>query len=69
MQARAKPPVHILPLFLAASITSDAIVVMKLPSDAEIRDAKSEEMVWANKNTKVYHKGDSQYGKPKDGTL
>lgn len=37
------------------------------PSDAEIADAKAKGMVWANKNTKVYHKDDAQYGKTKNG--
>ena len=38
-----------------------------MPSDAEIADAKAKGMVWANKNTKVYHKDDAQYGKTKNG--
>lgn len=42
-----------------------AAVVM--PSDAEIADAKAKGMVWANENTKVYHKDDAQYGKTKHG--
>ncbi len=37
------------------------------PSDAEIADAKAKGMVWANVNTKVYHKDDAQYGKTKNG--
>lgn len=37
------------------------------PTDAEIADAKSKGMVWANVNTKVYHKDDAQYGKTKNG--
>ena len=42
-----------------------AAVVM--PTDAEIADAKAKGMVWANENTKVYHKDDAQYGKTKHG--
>jgi hypothetical protein len=42
-----------------------AAVVM--PTDAEISDAKAKGMVWANENTKVYHKDDAQYGKTKHG--
>jgi hypothetical protein len=38
-----------------------------MPSDSEITDAKAKGMVWANKNTKVYHKDDAQYGKTKNG--
>ena len=38
-----------------------------MPTDAEIADAKAKGMVWANKNTKVYHKDDAQYGKTKNG--
>lgn len=38
------------------------------PTDAEIADAKAKGMVWANKNTKVYHKADAAlYGKTKNG--
>ncbi len=36
-------------------------------SDAQIADAKSKGMVWANANTKVYHKDDAMYGKTKQG--
>jgi hypothetical protein len=45
--------------------TAKAAVTM--PSDAEIADAKAKGMVWANTNTKVYHKDDAQYGKTKHG--
>jgi hypothetical protein len=45
--------------------TTKAPAVM--PSDAEIADAKAKGMVWANENTKVYHKDDAQYGKTKHG--
>jgi uncharacterized iron-regulated membrane protein len=38
-----------------------------MPTDAEIADAKAKAMVWANENTKVYHKDDAQYGKTKHG--
>jgi hypothetical protein len=38
-----------------------------MPTDAEIADAKAKGMVWANENTKVYHKDDAQYGKTKHG--
>ena len=38
-----------------------------MPTDAEIADAKTKGMVWANENTKVYHKDDAQYGKTKHG--
>ncbi len=36
-------------------------------TDAQIADAKSKGMVWANANTKVYHKDDAVYGKTKQG--
>jgi hypothetical protein len=45
--------------------TAKAPAVM--PTDAEIADAKAKGMVWANENTKVYHKDDAQYGKTKHG--
>jgi hypothetical protein len=38
-----------------------------MPTDAEIADAKAKGLVWANENTKVYHKDDAQYGKTKHG--
>jgi hypothetical protein len=38
-----------------------------MPTDAEIADAKAKGMVWANENTKVYHKDDARYGKTKHG--
>jgi hypothetical protein len=38
-----------------------------MPTDAEVADAKAKGMVWANENTKVYHKDDAQYGKTKHG--
>jgi hypothetical protein len=38
-----------------------------MPTDAEVSDAKAKGMVWANLNTKVYHKDDAQYGKTKHG--
>jgi hypothetical protein len=47
--------------------TAKAPAVM--PTDAEIADAKAKGMVWANENTKVYHKNDAQYGKTKHGTF
>ena len=38
------------------------------PTDAEIADAKAKGMVWANLNTKVYHKSDNaMYGHTKHG--
>jgi hypothetical protein len=49
----------------AKAIKAKAAVTM--PSDAEIADAKAKGMVWANTNTKVYHKDDAQYGKTKHG--
>jgi hypothetical protein len=48
-----------------ASKAAKAPAVM--PTDAEIADAKAKGMVWANENTKVYHKDDAQYGKTKHG--
>jgi len=36
-------------------------------TDAQIADAKSKVMVWANANTKVYHKEGAFYGKTKQG--
>jgi uncharacterized cupredoxin-like copper-binding protein len=41
--------------------------VAAMPTDAEIADAKAKGLVWANTNTKVYHKDDAQYGKTKHG--
>ncbi len=38
-----------------------------MPTDAQISDAKAKGMVWANSNTKVYHKDDRYYGKTKNG--
>lgn len=38
-----------------------------MPTDAQIADAKAKGMVWANSNTKVYHKDDKFYGKTKNG--
>jgi hypothetical protein len=45
--------------------TAEAPTVM--PTDAAIADGKAKGMVWANENTKVYHKDDAQYGKTKHG--
>jgi hypothetical protein len=44
-----------------------AKAAVTMPSDSEIADAKAKGMVWANENTKVYHKDDAQYGKTKHG--
>jgi hypothetical protein len=44
-----------------------AKAAVTMPTDAEIADAKAKGMVWANENTKVYHKDDAQYGKTKHG--
>ena len=38
-----------------------------MPTDAQIADAKTKGMVWANSNTKVYHKDDAFFGKTKHG--
>jgi predicted amino acid racemase len=46
---------------------SKAKAAATMPTDAEIADAKAKGMVWANENTKVYHKDDAQYGKTKHG--
>ncbi len=51
----------------APATTSTAKTAMAMPTDAEIADAKAKGMVWANTNTKVYHKDDAQYGKTKHG--
>lgn len=53
------------PAQAAPAKASKAAAVM--PTDAEIADAKAKGMVWANENTKVYHKDDAQYGKTKHG--
>ncbi|HEY1964898.1 MAG TPA: hypothetical protein VGG59_08205 [Acidobacteriaceae bacterium] len=53
------------PASKSANTTAKAPAVM--PTDAEIADAKAKGMVWANENTKVYHKDDAQYGKTKHG--
>jgi hypothetical protein len=37
------------------------------PTAAEIADARSKGLVWANLNTKVYHKDDDKYGKTRNG--
>ncbi len=37
------------------------------PTPAQISDAQAKGMVWANKNTKVYHKSGDFYGKTKSG--
>ncbi len=38
------------------------------PTDAEIADAKTKDLVWVNTNTKKYHKSDAAlYGKTKHG--
>jgi uncharacterized iron-regulated membrane protein len=50
-----------------APATKPAKASAALPTDAEIADAKAKNMVWANENTKVYHKDDAQYGKTKHG--
>jgi uncharacterized iron-regulated membrane protein len=40
------------------------------PSAADIAAAKAKGLVWANKNTKVYHKsGDKEYGTTKSGAF
>jgi hypothetical protein len=44
-----------------------AKAAVTMPTDAEIADSKAKGMVWANENTKVYHKDDAQYGKTKHG--
>ncbi len=36
-------------------------------TDAQIADAKAKGMVWANKDSKVYHKEGQFYGKTKQG--
>ena len=38
-----------------------------LPSSQEIAEAKAKGLVWANENTKVYHKEDALYGTTKHG--
>jgi hypothetical protein len=50
-----------------ATTAKAAKAAVVMPSDAEIADAKAKGMVWANENTKVYHKDDAQYGKTKHG--
>ena len=51
----------------AASSAKAPAAVPALPTAAEIADAKSKGMVWANSNTRVYHKDDAFYGKTKHG--
>ena len=53
----------------ASSKTGTAVQAAGAPTDAQIADAKSKGMVWANKNTKVYHKEGQFYGKTKDGVF
>lgn len=50
-----------------AKTAKKAKAAVTMPTDAEIADAKAKGMVWANENTKVYHKDDAQYGKTKHG--
>lgn len=50
-----------------AKTAQKAKAAVTMPTDAEIADAKAKGMVWANENTKVYHKDDAQYGKTKHG--
>jgi hypothetical protein len=52
----------------AATTTAKASkAAAAMPTDAEIADAKAKGLVWANENTKVYHKDDAKYGKTKHG--
>jgi hypothetical protein len=63
------------PVAMSAQTAPDSSKAMKamtpatMPTDAEIADAKAKGMVWANMNTKVYHKDDAQYGRPSTVSL
>lgn len=49
-----------------APSTSKAVTTTA-PTDQQIADAKSKGLVWANTNSKVYHKDGQYYGKTKHG--
>ena len=51
----------------AASSAKAPAATTAMPTAAEISDAQGKGMVWANSNTKVYHKNDAFYGKTKHG--
>ena len=55
------------PSVTASPMAKPATAAAGMPTDAQISDAKSKNMVWANKNTKVYHKEGQFYGKTKQG--
>ena len=51
----------------AKTAVKEAKVAMPAPTAAQIADAKAKGMVWANENSKVFHKDGEFYGTTKHG--